>query len=221
MDSDKRVNAYNDSTGQKEIISKAIKKKYLDAVPDANLATASAGAIDNVYKLCLGEVDDRVLRISYDFDSNNWSRDEYAREMRRHVVSSFSGTKYLYFLTDLGKFCRDATGNDDDGEAIPLIVKYGRKHYGTGAEKALTGMYVFGENMAGGEVRVYTDGDTRNPAIIGKLTSNTSVVTPGQTEVNGRDLNIEIAIDGLGDPPAIDGHETYLTVQEDKFDGTK
>lgn len=220
LDTDKRVNAYNDSTGQHEFISRAIKKKYLKNVPDANLATASAGSIDNIYKLCLGQVNGRTLRVSYDFDSNNWTRDEYIREMRRHVVSSFSGVKTLYFLTDTGKFCQDEVGNDDDGDPIPLLIRYGRYHYGTASDKNLVGMYVFGENMAGGEVRVYLNGDTQNPVVIGKLTDNISLVTPGLRDIHGRDLNIEIAIDALGDPPAVDGHETHLVVQEDKFDGT-
>lgn len=222
LDNDKRVIARNDSTGQMEFISRAIKKKYLKDVPLANLATAAAGSIDNVYKLSLGTVNGKALRVVYDFDSNNWSRDEYIREFRRHIVSSAAGsTKALYMLTDNGKFVQDEVGNDDDGDAIPLIVRYGRNHYGTAAEKNLVGMYVFGENISGGEVRIYKNGDTQNPRSIGKLTENISVVTPGQKDVAGRDLNIEIAITGKGDPPAIDGHETHLTAQEDKFDGTK
>lgn len=220
LDSDKRVNAYNDATGQHEFISRAIKKKYLKQVPDANLATAAAGTMDNIYKLCLGQVNGKTLRVSYDFDSNNWTRDEYIREMRRHITSSFSGTKSMYFLTDQGKFCQDETGNDDDGDPIPLVVRYGRNHYGTAADKNLIGMYVFGENIAGGDVRMYLNGDTQNPVDVGKLTDNISLITPGQKDVHGRDLNIEIAITALGDPPAIDGHETHLVGQEDKFDGT-
>lgn len=221
LDSDKRVIAYNDKTGQQEFISRAIKKKYLKGVPAANLATAAAGSIDNLYKLCLGvQANGKVLRVTYDFDSNNWTRDEYIHEMRRHVVSSFSGDKALYFLTENGKFCLDESGNDDDGDAIPLIVRYGRNHYGTAADKNLVGIYVFGENMSGGEVRMYLNGDTQNPIVIGKLTDNISVLSPGQKDVVGRDLNIEIAHSGKGDPVAIDGHEVHAIAQEDKFDGT-
>jgi hypothetical protein len=222
LDNDKRVVARNDSTGQMEFISRSIKKKYLRDVPLANLANAAAGAIDNVYKLSLGTVNGKALRVVYDFDSNNWSRDEYIREFRRHIVSSAVGSsKSMYMLTDQGKFVQDETGNDDDGDDIPLVIKYGRQHYGTAAEKNLVGMYVFGENLAGGEVRVYKNGDTQSPTVIGKLDGNISVVTPGQRDVAGRDLNIEIAISAKGDPPAVDGHEVHLTTQEDKFDGTK
>lgn len=219
LDNGKRVIARNDSTGQMEFISRSIKKKYFKDVPLANLVSAAAGALDNVYKLTLGTVNSRVLRVSYDFDSNNWTRDSYTRNFVRHIVSTFSGTKALYMLTDNGKFVQDESGNDDEGDAIPLIIRYGRQHYGTAADKNLVGMYVFGENMAGGEVRVFLDGDSRNPRVIGKLTGNTSLVTPGQDDIHGRDISIEIAIDGKGEPPSVDGHETHLVAQEDKFDG--
>lgn len=220
LDNQKRVVARNDSTGQMEFISRSIKKKYLKDVPLSNLATASAGVIDNMYRLCLGQVNGRTLRINYDFDSNNWSRDEYIREMRRHITSTFNGVNSIYFITDKGKFCQDDIGDTDDGDQIPLIVKFGRQIYGTGADKNLVGLYVFGENISGGNVRVYTDGDTVNPINIGELKGNISVVTPGQRDVHGRDLNLEIAVGGSGSQPAIDGYEIYLTVQEDKFDGT-
>lgn len=221
LDNGKRVIARNDATGQMEFISRAIKKKYLKDVPFSNLANACAGTSDNVYKLSLGTVNNRALRINYDFDSNNWSHDEFSREFRRYITSTFNGTKAVYMLTDKGKLVQDEIGNNDDGEEIPFRVKFGRQNYGTSADKNFVGAYVFGENMAGATMRMYIDGDIYNPVEIGKIANNTAKITSGQRDIHGRDLNIEIAISSKGNPCSIDGYEVHLAVQEDKFDGTR
>lgn len=218
LDSDKRVQAYNDKTGQQEYISKAIHKKYMLDVDDSNLAVAAAGKINNTYKLALGTVGGQVLRLEYDFDSNNWARDGYARQFTRHVTSNFNGNRDLYFVSDTGKFCRDNSGNLDGTDPIPLVVRFGRNHSGTSLDKTYQGFYVFGENIAGAEVRCFTNGNTNKAFNLGKLKDNISAVEIGQ-DVHGRDINLEIAITGKGDPPAIDGYEMFAMTQEDKFGG--
>lgn len=218
LDNDKRVIGYNDATGQQEFISRAVKKKYLKDVPTANLATAAAGKFDNTYKLCLGQVDGKTLRISYDFDSNNWTRDEQTREMRRHVISRMSGDKRLYFLADNGYLYLDDEGDLDDGEEIPLRIKFGRNRSGSLGSKTYIGMYLFGENLSGGQVRCYLNGYP-DPIDLGKTDDNISVIDFGQREIAGRDINIEFNHTGVGSPVAVDGYELYGSTQEDGFGG--
>lgn len=219
LDADKRVNARNDSTGQHEFISRAIKKKYLNDVPAANLTTAAAGKVENIYKLCLGSVNGKVLRVCYDFDSNNWSREESPREMRQHVNSKFSGSPYLYFLGEDGKFYRDNTGNDFDGEAIPFKVIFGKNNSGTSQLKDYSGWYVFGQNMSGIQVRAYMNGRPDPIELKPQLEDNIATIEVGQKPVHGRYISLEISHSGIGDPIAIEGYEQYSATVEDKFGG--
>jgi hypothetical protein len=218
LDDEGRVQAYNDKTGQHEFISKAIHEEYMLDLTSTNFAAASAGSLGNMYYLSLGTIDDENIRVVYDFDSNNWSRDKLPHNFTRYVVSKFDGKRKLYAIGDDGNFLRDNEGNLDGTEIIPLIVRFGRGHSGTSLDKLYQGYYIFGENMNGGEVRCYTNGNTNKPYDLGKLTDNISVVEIGK-DVHGRDINLEISITGKGDPPAIDGYEMFAVTQEDKFGG--
>lgn len=216
LDIEGRVNAYNDSTGQHEFISRAIKNKYLRDLTESNITSASAGKVDNVYKLCLGTVDGTVLRVCYDFDSNNWARENHTRPMLKHVVSNESGVRKLYFLDDTGKLFKDDIGNTDDGVTIPFSVKFGRNESGTDKMKDYIGWYWFGENLAGADVRAYTNG-LPDPIDIGSLKGNIDEVRVGNKKVSGRDINMEVSIHSKGSPPRIDGYVQYFSVTEDNF----
>lgn len=216
LDTEGRVNAYNDATGQYELISKSIQTKYLEGISLANLQAACALKLNNIYKLSLGTVGDEVMRLVYDFDSNNWTRDKLARHANSSINSYFSGRKRSYFVADNGKFYIDDEGNDDDGVEIPLIITYGRDNSGTSAKKSYQGFYVYGENMSSGRLRAYRDGKSE-PIDIGELNDNISNVPVGAKNLDARYISLEVAITAKGDRPIVDGYEKYVSIQEDKY----
>ena len=216
LDIDGRVNAYNDATGQHEFISKAVDKRYFNDLTASNISGATASKLKNVYKLCLGTVDGVVRRVCYDFDSNNWTRENHTRPMLQNIGSNVSGVRKNYFLDDTGKLFKDDTGNLDDDATIPLSVKFGKDYNGTDKKKDYIGWKFFGGNLAGAQARCYLDGKP-DPIEIGKLTGNISELAVGNKPISGNNINLEISINSEGKPPIIDGYAPYFTLVEDNF----
>jgi len=218
LDSETRVNAYNDSTGQHEFISRAIHKQWLKDIPSSNYTSCAAGAIGNIYKLHLGTVDGDILRFCYDFDANNWARETHTRNMLKHVSSDISGYKKLYFLDNTGKLYVDDTGDLDDTTTIPFMVRYGRNNSGTIFAKTYTGYYIIGQNLSGTRVRVYINGRPDPIELTAtKLEDGYLQATVGNKTVSGRDITLEVSHNGKGSPIAIEGYVPFLAAEETKF----
>jgi hypothetical protein len=218
LDSETRVMARNDSTGQKEFISRAIRKKWLRYVPNTNYAVCAAGREDNIYKLHLGTVNGSILRFCYDFDANNWARETHTRNYLQHVVSDKSGYKKLYFLDDTGKMFVDNTGNLDDTATIPFSVKYGRNNSGTIMSKTYSGWWVIGQNLAGLKANVTVNGQPTPIEIPVKVYDNNyAELEVGNKTVAGRDINLHLSHNGKGDPIAIEGYVPFLAAEERNF----
>lgn len=222
LDSEGRVHARNDSTGQHDIISRAIKNNYLELIPISNYALAAAGSINNVYKLCMGSATingiTTVYRFCYDFDANNWARETHTRSMVTHMKSDMSGNMRLYFLDDTGKMFLDEEGNVDDTATatIPFFVKFGRRKQNTNADKIYTSMDIVGSNVSGAQVRATLD-DSGDAVDLGQLTKNVSILQfPNSSNVHGRDINIEITQNSDGDPIEIDETCIYYSPQEER-----
>lgn len=218
LDSDNRVNARNDSTGQHEFISRAVRKKYMRHLTNANYAVAAAGKIDNIYKLHLGTVNGEILRLCYDFDSNNWAPETHKRNMLRHVVSDRDGSRKLYFLDNTGKLFKDDTGDLDDDDTIPYRLLYGRNNSGTISSKTYDGYYIIGHNLAGAKVRVYVDGKPDPIELKAVLLSDGYIQAKvGNKNVSGRDIKLEITHNGKGSPIVVEGYAAYLGAEENRF----
>jgi hypothetical protein len=217
VDSEGRVRARNDATGQDEVISKPIKN-LLKNVSTSNINEASSGRINNVYKLCLGTVDGTVLRLCYDFDSNTWEHDQYSLSMTSHVRSDMSGQMRLYFIGSDGQLYLDEEGNTDNGTSIPFIVTFGRTHSGIEQKKNYHGAYIYGQNVTGGLVKTYINGG-RDQVTAGELMEQvTKVPFSGMKgQVSGRDINLVISINTDGDSPQIEALAYYFNQEEDKF----
>lgn len=216
MDSEGRVHAYNDATGQHERISRAIEKKYRKHLAGANFAVAAAGKEDNIYKLSLGEVNGEYMRICYDFDSNNWWREKHSRPMLQHTRARLTGQLRLYFLDNQGNFYLDNEGDTDDGDSIPMLIRIGRNNLGTDKKKEFIGFYVFSENMSSGQLRAFTDGKPDGKDI-GTIEDNISNLVVGKKQISGRDIDLEFSINVTGDTPILQGYVTYFSTVEDNF----
>lgn len=217
VDAEGEVRARNDASGQDELISRTIRN-LLTSVPGANLLDAAAGRINSVYKLCLGTVNGKVLRLCYDFDTNTWEHDEYSLNMVSHARSDMSGDMRLYFLGDNGQMYLDEEGNTDDGVTIPFSVTFGRTNQTTEQRKNYHGVFVYGRNVTGATVKVSLDGKTDFPAV-GTLTQEVTKIplSTASKQLEGRDVNLKVSINNEGTPPSIEGVVYYWNQTEDKF----
>lgn len=215
LDTEGRVNAHNDSTGQQEFISKAIQKKYLDKLTTSNFTDSAAGVINNQYKLHVGTVNDEILRLVYDFDSNTWAVDTHKRNLLQHIVARFTGKRKIYFLDHLGNLYVDDDGNLDDTDTIPFSVKFGRENAGTIDKKGYTAFMFIGRNMSGALVNIYSEGHG-DPVPVGSLKDNYTELVVGRRNIAGRDINVEVSLNAQGDPVAIEGYIPFLNAEESR-----
>jgi len=221
LDQTGRIRAYNDATGQREIISRAVWNDWLENVPTAN-AEASAASVDreNVYKLWVGNLtlNKRTghWRFCYDFDGNDWWLELHTRGFTKSLNSDFGGSMATYFFDDTaGKLYKDNDGNLDDTATIPMFVQFGRSNDGVELEKAYHGIYVFGTAVTGAEVKIILDNG--DPVAVGELTGYTTKIALPRDVENARDIDFELTHNGDGDAPEIEGIATYYDPQEDKF----
>lgn len=215
-DAENQIHARNDSTGQHNIISRAIRNKWLENITQAQFATAGAGKSKNVYKICVGTVNGQIWRFTYDFDGNNWSREIVNKTMYNHLYSDMSGNMRLYFTDATGQMWLDEEGNLQDTATIPFYMKVSRENDGVDFTKDLQGFHVYGDNTTGASLKLYIEDVLSGD--IGMLKGKiTSLVVPNNVKSNGRDYSIEITQDSEGDPISIEGISPYYGITEDKF----
>lgn len=197
---------YNDSTGQLQLLSRSVKS-WFKAIPDANWALASAGVIDNVYKLQVGTIGtyqgDTVpgtLRIVYDFDSNNFSTEFHTRQHLFQFLQVYSNRLMLHFADDTGKLYVDEVGNTDDGKTIPFEIEQGRENFTIDEIKNYYSVYVYTESPRGATVKYSVDGQPWE--ILGQLESDVQFLRFPDT-VRGNDINFKISQHDDGDPISV------------------
>lgn len=220
LTADGQVYARNDSTGQDEVISEAMRNDYLSAITTTNITGAAAGVINWQYKLCVGTATVRgvsqIHRFVYDFKANIWTRETHTRNMKRYITSDYDGTMKLYFLDDVaGKLYQDEVGNLDDTDTIPFYVRLGRDNHGSEQAKAYQGWYIYGTSVTSASVKASIEG--ADIIDLGALTGYVSRVVPPKHLPEGRDINLEITQHSKGDGIEIEGISTYFKPQEDNF----
>lgn len=197
---------YNDTTGQLQLLSRGVKD-WFKAVPDANWSTASAGVIDNVYKLSVGsgltyngEAVSGVVRFVYDFDSNNFSTEIHTRNMRYQFLQTYNSQIKLHFADDTGNLYVDEVGNTDDGATIPFEIELGRDNYTIDEVKNYLSCYVYTESPRGATVKYQIEGG--NWKTLGTLTSDVQMLKFSDG-IEGRDINLKISQNDDGDPISV------------------
>lgn len=216
VDAEGKIHARNDATGQHEIISRAIKNRWLENITQTAFTTAAAGKSDQIYKICVGTVSGEIWQFNYDFDANNWTRDIITKTIYNRLESDMGGNMRSYFTDDQGQMWLDEEGNLDDTVTIPMYAKLGRENDGTEQKKNYHGCYIYGQNVAGTSVKLIMDeGD---PIDAGMLTGKVTRIPFGKDiPSTGRDYNMELTWNGEGDPPSIEGLVTYSSSEEDSF----
>lgn len=218
LDANGNVRARDSTSGQDEIISRFVRNRHIDTVPDANLSEAVASLFDGNYKINFGLVGDTYLRMVYNVDSNSWWRETHTRNFKYNVTSRISGKDRLYQITDGIAMYLDEDGDLDYDNTIPFVVQYGRRNMGSAFKKAAIGMYVYGENITSAKIELKLPGKQANWINMGTLTEPISRVEIGDKKaMEARDFDIRISYHSKGNAPRIDGLEFHYSQLEENF----
>lgn len=218
LDATGKVRARDSSSGQDQIISRAVKNKWLSKLLAANLLGASAVMFDGNYKLAIGQMDNKYIRLVYNFDMNIWWRESHKRMHVYGINSSISGTRKSYFLDQNGNMYLDEDGNLDDTDTIPRYIVYGRRNFGNGLDKGVRGMYVYAINASGAAMMMQKPGNDTNWETIGQLKDViTRIEIPDNKSMVAQDFNFKIAHNTKGDPDRIEGIELWANEEQSNF----
>jgi hypothetical protein len=209
--------AYNDSTGQLKLISRGIKN-WFKAVPLANWASASAIAIDNIYKISVGgnlSLNHVAIqgntRFVYDFDMNIWSIESHTRNQRFQFTWTVSNVRNPYFQDDTGLVLKDEDGNLDLTATIPWFVETGRNNFAFDELKSYQSVYIYAEKPAGVLVQYQIDGGRWET--LGGLEATVQKFD-FRTNTEGHDINFRLSLNADGEAPIIEGISTHYSVIE-------
>lgn len=210
--------AYNDSTGQLKLISRGIMD-WFKAIPLGNWASASANAIDNIYKLSVGGsltlnniAIQGYIRFVYDFDMNIWSVESHTRNQRFQFTWTVSNVRNPYFQDDTGLVLKDEDTNLDLTATIPWFIETGRDHFNFDELKNYGSVYIYSKSPRGTLVQYQIDGD-QDWSTLGELKRTVHKFEfPLNTE--GHDINYRLSLNASGEAPVIEGISTHYSVLE-------
>lgn len=156
----------------------------------------------------------KCFRLCYDFDMNTWWVETHKREMRCQFQHTMHGYTKLYFTDETGRLMRDDTTNADNGEAIPFEVELGRCNLGTEQTKNLLSAVIDCENPRGLMVQYSIDGGDYKT--LGQCTKQIETLTfpQGGQNIEGRDISYKFVHNNIGEPPCLNGINTYFSVAE-------
>ena len=216
LDAMGRVRARDSNSGEDQIISRAMKNRYLGILSASNLQNASAVMFDSNYKLDVGTLSGKMTRLVYNFDMNVWWREAHKRRHVYGLNSSMSGTRKSYFLDENGNMFLDEDGDLDWNDTIAWYLRYGRNNFGSGLLKTLIGMYVHSENSSGSVVFTKTSNKQRDWQKVGQLTELISEL-PIQGVSDSRDFDFKISGNAKGAAARIDGIEVWFDAKQANF----
>jgi hypothetical protein len=209
--------AYNDSTGQLKLISRGIKD-WFKAIPLGNWATASANAIDNIYKISVGgslTLDNKAIqgniRFVYDFDMNIWSVESHTRNQRFQFTWTVSNVRNPYFQDDTGLILKDEDGNLDLTATIPWFMETGRDNFNFDELKSYSSVFIYAAKPAGCLVQYQLEGEGWKT--LGEL-RNTVQKFDFPLNSEGHDINYRLALNAPGEAPIIEGISTHYSILE-------
>ena len=216
LDATGKVRARDSNAGQDQIISRAMKNRYLGTLAAANLQGASAVMFDSNYKLDIGVVGGKNIRLIYNFDMNNWWRESHKRRHVYSINSSISGVRRNYFLDENGFLFLDEDGDLDYQDTIPWYIRYGRLNFGSAFLKSLIGLYIHSDSATGSIVEYKTPGKSNDWQKLGQI--DDIVASLGvNNSLEARDFDIKIHGNAKGTAARIDGIEVWYDTKQSNF----
>lgn len=216
LDATGKVRARDSNAGQDQIISRAMKNRYLGSLTASNLQAASAVMFDSNYKLDIGTFNGKNIRLVYNFDMNNWWRESHKRRHVYSINSSISGVRRNYFLDENGLMFLDEDTDLDYQDTIPWYIRYGRLNFGTGFLKSLIGLYLHTDSATGSVIEYKTPGKSNDWLKLGQIDDIVTQVSLNDS-IEARDFDIKIHGNAKGTAARIDGIEVWYDTKQSNF----
>lgn len=223
VDQKGNVRARSENQGAQENISRAIRNDYLRKLTLEQLKATSAGIVDQTYKLYLGDIDGKHIRVCYDFDANTWSPEELGYPALIHANDDYTGILRPYFFSSNGRLYQDEIGNLDDDKKITFNAGTGRDMFQTEQRKKFYGIRLFTRNCNGLRVQASVDGSQMKT--VGRIDGEVSTIIFAENGDNVLDRGVAFdwQISGKldGDAPKVDGAIVYWIPEEDVPSGER
>jgi hypothetical protein len=217
LDASGNIWARNEEAGTMDVISEAISDT-LALVPLSQLPQATSVCIDGVYKLYLGVIGTKSLRVVYNFKTNQWSIEWFTPRMPLQFEYTYSGLVHPHFFDEKGQLWVDEQGNDDDGAVIPFEAELGDDNFGYEELKAYYGIKVYAKAVAACKVMVSLDGGQFIDQ--GQLTKPIQAIR-FKNMVNATTINVKFVDSSSKAPVEVDRATVYYDLEEDTFVPTK
>ena len=217
VDQKGNVRARSENQGAQENISRAIRNDYMRKLTLEQLKATSAGIVDQTYKLYLGDIDGKHIRVCYDFDANTWSPEELGYPALIHANDDYTGILRPYFFSSNGRLYQDEIGNLDDDKKIVFNAGTGRDMFQTESRKKFYGIRLFTRNCNGLRIMGAVDGGQMKT--LGRIDGEVSTIIFAENGDNvlPRGVSFDWQISGKldGDAPKVDGAIVYWIPEED------
>lgn len=218
LDPKGRIWFRNEEGDDQDILSEPIQDT-MALVPKSQLPDATAVVTDKKYKLYLGQIEDKTLRVVYDFRTNQWTEEWFQPMMVQQFEYTYNGESHPHFFDEVGQLWVDEEGQDDNGEIIPFEAEIGDDDFGVDELKAYHGIKVWSENVAACKVFVSID---RGEFIdCGQLTKHTQAIQFPPKLPKGTTINIRFVDSSSLKPVQINKAVVWYTREEDTFRATR
>lgn len=216
LDAKGRIWARNEEAGTMDVISNPICD-VMAMVPQSQLPQATSVTVGETYKLYLGQVDGKSLRVVYNFLTNQWTAEWFAPQMLQQFEYTYDNEIHPHFFDEVGQLWVDEEGNDDNGVVIPFEMELGNDIFGFDLKKAYYGITVYADNAAATKVMMQLDSGQWKD--VGQLTSAvTGLAFPKATQ--GTAINIKFVDSSSKKPVEIDRATLWWNLAEDSFHAT-
>ena len=217
VDQKGNVRARSENQGAQENISRAIRNDFMRKLTLEQLKATSAGVVDQTYKLYLGTIDGKYIRVCYDFDANTWSPEQLGYPALLHANDDYTGILRPYFFSSNGRLYQDEIGNLDDDKKIVFNAGTGRDMFQTEQRKKFYGIRLFTRNCNGLRIQGAVDGGQMQT--LGRIEGEVSTIIFPENGDNvlPRGVSFDWQISGKldGDSPKVDGAIVYWIPEED------
>lgn len=219
LDAKGQIWVRNEEAGTMDTISIAVTKT-LKLFTLAQLRLASAVCVGSKMKLFLGQYNGLTLRLTYDFQTNQFSKEWFIPQMPVQLEYINAGVVKPHFFDEHGKMWVDELGDDDNGSQIIMDAETGTDDLGVSEEKYFKGIKVWSKNSAGTKISIVIDGG--DPYEVGQVEHPIQVISWHKYRLpKGTAISVFFHNSSTGDPVQIDKALIYYTSEEDTIRATQ
>lgn len=216
VDAKGNVRARSENAGAQENISRAIRNQWMRKLTQEQLKAVSVGIVGQVAKFNIGAVDNKWMRVVYDFEANTWSPERLAYPALIQADDDYTGELKPYFFSSNGCLYMDEEGDLDDNKNIAFEAGTGRDMFGTEQTKKFEGILLFTKNCSGLRLQAAVDGGQMKT--IGRIEGEVCYMKfPEQGDsILPRGVSIDWQIMGSnkGSAPEVEGAVVYWIPEE-------